>query len=124
MHLSSDGVAVERTAEIESMDDFIAAIPIFLPAVNALSAWAAYFITDVADEQVAYKTLAADFIHAAELCIPAILVLEKTKAHSDLLDLYELWHSRSEQEFLIEDAQTTIDRLDELQSITRRGRIR
>jgi hypothetical protein len=105
----------------KNLDDFIAAIPTFLSVLNALSAWAAYFTIEVADEQIAYRTLGADFIHAAELCIPAILALEKEKAHSDLLDLYELWRGRFEQEFLIEDVQSTIDRLDELQNITRRG---
>ena len=124
VHLSSEGVAVERTEEITDVTDLVSSIPVFLPVLNALSAWAAYFSTGVADEEVAYKTLGADFIHAAEHFVPAILVLNKQKAHSDLLDLYELWRGRFEQEFLVEDAQQTLARLGELDEISRRGRAR
>ena len=119
VHLTPEGVAVERTQDIETMDDFIKAIPTFLPVLNALSAWSAYFTTNVADEAVAYKTLGPDFIHAAGILVPAILALGKEKAHRDLLDLYEMWRSRLEHEFLVEDAQSTLSRLDELDRITR-----
>ena len=119
VHVGADGVAVERTEELENMEDFISSIPHFMPMLNSLSAWSAYFTNGVADEEVAYKTLWADYLQAAELCIPAILVLEKEMAHRDLLDLYEHWRSRSEQEFLAEDVQKSLGRMMELHQISR-----
>jgi hypothetical protein len=74
----------------------------FLPALNALSAWCSYFVNQVADERIAYKTLAADFLFVAEKCIPLILIGEKQKAHADLLTLYQIWRSRIEEEAIAE----------------------
>ncbi len=124
VHLTPEGVAVERTSELENMDDFIASLPHYMPIVNALSAWSSYFTIGVADEEVAYKTLCADFIHACDFCIPAVLVLEKTHAHADMLSLYETWRGRFEQENLVEDIQDSLTRVQELHAISRRGKAR
>jgi hypothetical protein len=96
------------------MDEFLSVLDEFLAALNPLSAWSAYFVHGLADEGIAYKTLAADFLHMAELCIPSVLLLGKGRAHADLLDLYECWRVRFEKEALADDSENLRQRLSEL----------
>ncbi|HMG04975.1 MAG TPA: hypothetical protein VK581_05905 [Chthoniobacterales bacterium] len=114
VHLDSSGVAAKRIAEIQNMDEFLAVLDEFLTALNPLSAWCTYFVHGLADERIAYKTLAADFLHAAELCIPSVLLLGKDRAHADLLDLYSCWRVRFERETLLEDSENLLARLADL----------
>ena len=116
VHLEDGAVLVERISEIESMDEFLASIYVFLSACNALSAWATYFANGAADEAMAYRTLSADYLHAAELFIPSILLLGKDSAHADQIALYEVWRRRFEQEIAIEDAREALERLNRLGS--------
>ena len=114
VHFDSSGLAAKRTGDIENMDEFLSVMDEFLAALNPLSAWSAYFVHGLADEGIAYKTLAADFLHAAELCIPSVLLLGKGRAHADLLDLYECWRVRFEKEALADDSENLLKRLSEL----------
>jgi hypothetical protein len=114
VHLNDGDVIVERTEDVEGMDEFLASIDLFLPACNALSAWASYFVNEAADEAMAYRTLSADYLHAAELFIPSILLLEKDSAHEDQLELYVRWRQRFEHEIAVDDARDALARMQSL----------
>ena len=109
-----DGIGLQLTDDIENLNDIGPLFDSLLPALNALSAWCSFFVHNVADEQVAYRTLAPDFLHAAELCLPLIILLEKQIAHTDLIFLYQTWRSRFETEAISEVGEELLDRLQQL----------
>jgi hypothetical protein len=112
--LDEDGIGLQLTEDVESLNDIIPLFDVLLPATNSLSAWCSYFVHGVADEEVAYRTLGADFLHAAGQCIPLIILLEKQTAHSDLVSLYHAWRTRLEAEALSEIGAELLARFEQL----------
>jgi hypothetical protein len=113
--LDENGIGLTVTEDIANLDDVIPFLTdTFLPAPNSLSAWSAYFVHGVADEEVAYRTLAADFLHAAEQCLPLVILLQKQTAHDDLTTLYHAWRTRFETDALGEMGAEVVARLNQL----------
>ena len=62
----------------------------FLKARNALAAWCPYLLHGIADEELAYKNLGADFLHMSKVLIPWIVLCEKVSSSDDIITLYTL----------------------------------
>ncbi|MBS4688605.1 hypothetical protein J4G63_15325 [Aeromonas sobria] len=72
-----------------------------LDVVNAMDSFAVYFTSNVADESVAYKSVANTFISTAERYMPWIIHAYNTDDYfANIIDLYVIWKNRKKQELL------------------------
>jgi len=116
--LENEQVLVSRSEDFEDPEEFSKCLDLFVPANNALSAWSSYFTTGVADEHVAYQTVAHDFLIMAERCVPITIMLsEEQTSHEDQISLYHVWAARKQHESAYRDAEDIMEKLDKLEQI-------
>ena len=69
-----------------------------LDVLNLMEAFSVYFIKEVADEEIAYSSIGATFVHSVENLYFDLSMLNVNKGESfqNLIKLYELWSEKKE----------------------------
>lgn len=68
----------------------------FPKAFNPMEAFATYFVSKVADENIAFKTVGKTYVNTVEEYIPLLLHLSENGHYHNILQLYILWKNRFE----------------------------
>lgn len=79
---------------------FEEAIP-HMAFLNNMEAFSVYFTSGVADEEVAYNSVAKTFLKTCDGIMPWAIKLRKDGYFKSLVSLYIIWKSRAENEKLI-----------------------
>ncbi len=62
---------------------------------NAMEAFATYFVSQVADESVAFNTLGTTYINTVEKYLPILLIVNKSGYFKNIVKLYLIWKKRN-----------------------------
>ena len=92
----NNSIIVKHSSPINNTNlDIIA--PYFLDVLNAMEAFSSYFVSGLADEEVAYFTVGSTFIKSTEDLIPLFCVnnLQNDGYFKNIMDLYILWKRRN-----------------------------
>ena len=103
-NVDTDGeeIIVKSNEETEpSLQQATVVVGEVLDLLNAMDSFSVYFISGVADEALAYKTISNSYINLAEQFMPMILFANKKSGHiSSLIELYIMWKNRKKHESL------------------------
>jgi hypothetical protein len=69
--------------------------------LNSMESFSVYFISGVADEQVAFSTVGATFCFTVRKLLPVILLHVETGHFKNIFSLFLMWNARIERENLL-----------------------
>ena len=100
--LKDDGIKVNFASNINDKDlqDFVEVAPDLTHAFNMLEGFSTYFISELADEGVAFKAVGSTFCNNVKKYIPIIATAGEDKSYQNLLELYVLWQKRIDAQLL------------------------
>ncbi|MEO4049454.1 hypothetical protein AAFN46_20540 [Pseudomonas sp. CAU 1711] len=76
--------------------------------INALSSFSNFFISGVADERIAYKSLGNTYCGIVKKLVPILVRIAEEHNEDNILKLFMIWHNRKE----IENAQKEKEALE------------
>lgn len=78
----------------------------FSTAINALEGFSAYFVSGVADEYVAYRSLATTYCNSVKDILPLLVLFNQdNRRFAATLELFGVWNTRMESEGLLKKKQ-------------------
>jgi len=100
--IKDDGIKVHFANNMTDKDsrDFVAIAPELTHAFNMLEGFSTYFISELADESVAFKAVGSTFCSTAKSYIPIIATAGEDQSYQNLLELYVLWQKRIDAQLL------------------------
>lgn len=95
--------AIEVTYGVDkkqALDEMTKLIPVLLPVLNSLEAFATYFISQLADESLAFKSIGRSYCRTVKKYMPVIATLGGNTHFQNLIELYRIWQARIDKEEL------------------------
>ena len=90
-------------AEIEKLKNII---PEFLNVMNALEGFSVFFVSGVADEKLAYRSLSTTFCNSVKNFLPLIVILSSdSNSFSITMKLFSIWNNRLDSEAIEQQMQ-------------------
>ncbi len=97
--IRDDGISVVPYYETNDFDKLNKIVPEFTKALNLLEGFSTYFISGVADEKFAYRSLSTTFCESIKDILPLIIyVSDDGHRFSATIELFVMWNSRMETE--------------------------
>ena len=90
-------------AEIEKLKNII---PEFLNVMNALEGFSAFFVSGIADEKLAYRSLSTTFCNQVKDFLPLIIMLSSNRnSFFATMKLFSIWNNRLDSEAMEQQMQ-------------------
>ncbi|WP_309029740.1 hypothetical protein [Pelagicoccus enzymogenes] len=96
--INGDGIKVSNIVMGQEIDLLKKIDNEFLAAMNAIESFSTYFISGVADEAIAYKTVGTTFLASTKRLAPEFLYLCSSGYYQNTKDLMLLWGQRFEKQ--------------------------
>ncbi|MCI0562099.1 MAG: hypothetical protein MN733_26735 [Nitrososphaera sp.] len=91
----------------------------FTKVANAIEAFSTYFVSGVADEEVAYLSIGTTFCNSVTKIAPILVFLgDKNNSYSCTLHLLSIWGARLQSDLLKRQKEDIEEQLKEYQSMT------
>jgi len=87
----------------------------FTKVNNAFEGFASYFISGLADEQVAFKAVGATYCHTVKDYLPLLVAVGGNTHYQNLIDLFLMWNTRLDKQALAskkEDIERQLKKMD------------
>ncbi|SHG70579.1 hypothetical protein SAMN05444483_12330 [Salegentibacter echinorum] len=92
-------------------------VPI-LELFNALESFAVFFVSGVADENIAFLTIGRSYCSTVKTYLPILIPLSDNNKHfANTLNLFIIWHSRIEKENLEKEKTKIEEKLKQSQTV-------
>lgn len=89
-----------------------------LNVLNAMECFSSFFISGLADEEIAFKAVGKTFCNTARKLMPDLVLHAPGGYHTDVLDLFLLWNARLEKRDLQKKKETVEERLSKIDNKT------
>ncbi len=110
--IGDDSFKVNPRIDVAEIDKIINIIPEFLNVMNALEGFSAFFVSGVADEKMAYRSLSTTFCNSVKNFLPLIVMLSSNrKSFSATMKLFSIWKNRLDSEVMEKQMQELEKRL-------------
>lgn len=86
--------------------------------LNQMEAFSVYFVSRLADETVAYRTVGKTFINHMNKVMPFVLTARKDGYFQNMVTLYVTWKTRAEAERLAFEQKEIDSKLSKLRSVS------
>jgi hypothetical protein len=106
--IDANQIELSRNSNFD-MDNFDSIGNQLTTVCNSMESFAAYFVSGVADEYVAYNTVGTTFILTLDILIPWVVSCRKDGYYKNLIELYGMWKKRRDA-FLLSQEREKIDR--------------
>jgi hypothetical protein len=93
------------------ISDIHTVAPDLSAAFNAMEAFAVFFMSGIADEQVAFGSVGKTFLNSVSKYLPVLLFLSDGEYYKNIINLYVLWNERSERMTLLKSKDSIEERL-------------
>ena len=94
-------INVSPCSEDGEYEKIILILPEFTKFINAIEGFSSYFISGVADEEIAYKSLGSTYINAIQGILPILVLFDTGNSRfSATMQLFLIWHHRFESQDL------------------------
>jgi len=104
--IGDNSFKVNPYIDVAEIDKIINIIPEFLNLMNALEGFSAFFVSGVADEKIAYRSLSTTFCNSVKDLLPLIVMLgSNCKSFSATMKLFSIWKNRLDSEVMEKQMQ-------------------
>ncbi|AYV57713.1 hypothetical protein EFP84_18925 [Leptospira kmetyi] len=104
--IDNNSFKIDSNAKKEDVSQLLKIVEPFINLMNSLESFSANLVTGIAFEKLAFQAYGATFVSTIKRLLPMILILSTDGKHfSFTLQLFILWHNRSEQEKLLKEKE-------------------
>lgn len=104
--IGDDNFKVNPCSDDAEIDKLKNIIPEFLNVMNALEGFSVFFVSGVADEKLAYRSLSTTFCHSVKNFLPLIVMLTSdSNSFSVTIKLFSIWNNRLDSEAMEQQMQ-------------------
>ena len=117
--ISDDGIRVKPSTDTEDIKSVMPILEVFTKTMNAVEGFATFFVSGVADEKIAYRSLSTTFCDTLKKNMPLIVMLSSdANSYSATLTLFSIWSNRLDAEDLEKQRVELEDKLKNKQEKT------
>lgn len=104
--INEDNIKVKPCSDDAEIEKLKNIIPEFLNVMNALEGFSVFFVSGVADEKLAYRSLSTTFCHSVKNFLPLIVMLTSdSNSFSVTMKLFSIWNNRLDSEAMEQQMQ-------------------
>jgi len=85
--------------------------------MNALEGFSVFFVNGLGDEKIAYNSFGQTFIDSVKYYCPFLVLVNKNKYYSNVLQLFIIWNIRNEKETLELEKETLEKKIKSKQTV-------
>ncbi|MBA7531818.1 hypothetical protein ES705_24042 [subsurface metagenome] len=104
--IGDDNFTVKPYSDDVEIEKLINIMPEFLNVMNALEGFSVFFVSGIADEKLAYRSLSTTFCNSVKNFLPLIVILSSdSNSFSITMKLFSIWNNRLDSEAIEQQMQ-------------------
>jgi len=116
--IENNNIKVIPNSDYPEFDETIQNLVVELSNVyNALNSFSLFFVSGVADENLAYMTLGKTYCNTVERLLPFLVNASTYSGEDNILSLFLIWHHRKNKEKAIKEKQALEKQIKETSDI-------
>jgi hypothetical protein len=114
VEVKGDAVKVHSTATLDEIQALKAISKEFLSVFNAMDAFATFFVSGLADEQIAFSTVGSSYCRTVRVYLASLIITPRY--FDNVLKLFFIWNDRIQSQRLQTERQQLEKKLAEVQN--------